>query len=59
MPEKAGRRKAWGARSGARQELLRRNDRMRKEFVSGAAIGELSERYGLSVDSIKKIVYTH
>ncbi|WP_438431575.1 CD3324 family protein [Gorillibacterium sp. sgz500922] len=59
IPEASGGRRPWGAKSGARQELRLRNERMRRDFGSGTAtIGELSDRYGLAFDSVKKIVYT-
>ena len=48
---------AWGSLSGARQKLLKRNQRIYDEYKSGKGVGELSEEYFLSVDSIRKIVY--
>lgn len=48
---------AWGSLSGARQKLLKRNQRIYNEYKNGKGVGELSEEYFLSVDSIRKIVY--
>ena len=48
---------AWGSLSGARQKLLKRNQRIYNEYKRGKGVGELSEEYFLSVDSIRKIVY--
>ena len=50
-------RKNWGENSGARTYYKERNARIRSQFRSGAAIEELAEEYGLSADSICKIVY--
>lgn len=48
----------WGEKSGARQELIRRNNQMRSMFKNGTTIDELSYIFGLSVYTIKKIVYS-
>ena len=48
---------AWGSLSGTRQKLRKRNQRIYDEYRNGKGIGELSEEYFLSVDSIRKIVY--
>ncbi|MDP5276033.1 CD3324 family protein [Chengkuizengella axinellae] len=53
-----GNHKKWGEKSGNRQYLKQRNQAIQEEFQSGASIVELSDRYFLSVYSIKKIVYT-
>lgn len=49
--------KAWGSVSGARQKLLKRNQRIYDEYRNGKSIGELAEQQFLSTDSIKKIIY--
>ncbi len=48
---------AWGSLSGARQKLQKRNQRIYDEYKNGKGVGELSEEYFLSVDSIRKIIY--
>lgn len=48
---------AWGSLSGARKKLLKRNQRIYNEYKNGKGVGELSEEYFLSIDSIRKIVY--
>lgn len=58
IPSADGSRKAWGEKSGARRELVERNQQIRKDFKSGVTIDTLSETYFLSVNSIKKIVYS-
>ena len=59
VPQKSGNRRAWGDKSGVRQELQRRNACIKADFVNGTLIYELSEKYGLSEETIKKIVYSH
>ena len=51
------RRQAWGAASGYRQMLRQRNAEIRARFTIGETIEQLSDRYGLSPESIKRIVY--
>lgn len=47
----------WGKRSGARQKYAERNDEIRRRYKDRVSIEELSVRYFLSPDSIRKIVY--
>ncbi|QUI24094.1 hypothetical protein HZI73_18135 [Vallitalea pronyensis] len=47
----------WGVKSGIRQELIQRNRQIRHLFRDGTSIEELSFVFGLSVYTIKKIVY--
>ena len=47
----------WGSLSGAREKLRKRNQCIYNEYKNGKGVGELSEEYFLSVDSIRKIVY--
>lgn len=49
--------KGWGTASGYRQKLLKRNQTIYNEYVSGKTVSELADEYFLSTDSIKKIVY--
>ena len=58
IPKASGIRKKWGDKTGVRRELSIRNDNIRKEFGHGKTIEELSEKYYLSDNTIKKIVYT-
>jgi len=59
IPKPASQRKKWGENSGSRIYLKQRNERIRRHFMDGMTIGELSDRYYLSSDSIKKIVYSN
>ena len=48
----------WGENSGSRKELNLRSYEIRKKFLEGDTIDQLSNRFCLSSDSIKKIVYS-
>ena len=50
-------RKAWGETSGYQQYIRERNEKIRADFSAGQAIETLMDRYALSYDSIKRIVY--
>ncbi|MEC0167544.1 CD3324 family protein [Paenibacillus graminis] len=58
IPTLPSRRRKWGESSGAAQYYLERNEEIRRIFRTGASVDELSGKYGLSVDSIKKIIYS-
>ncbi|MBD8499692.1 CD3324 family protein [Paenibacillus arenosi] len=58
VPNSEGTRKKWGEKSGNRAYLDLRNSQIRHQFEAGLSIDQLSERYSLSYDSIKKIVYS-
>lgn len=58
IPNEGGTRKRWGQNSGNREYLKLRNDRIRKKFLLGATVEELSKEFYLSFHSIKKIVYS-
>ncbi|WP_432355667.1 CD3324 family protein [Sporosarcina sp. A2] len=51
--------KKWGVASGSRKRLDRRNSKIRERFTNGSTIDELAESNYLSVETIKKIVYSH
>lgn len=58
IPKSKGLRKKWGENSGSRKILNLRNDEIRQKFLDGDTIDQLSDRFCLSSDTIKKIVYT-
>ncbi|WP_058303035.1 CD3324 family protein [Gorillibacterium timonense] len=58
IPTRSNNRKKWGESSGAASYYDVRNKRIRDSFHDGARIGQLAEQFGLSTDTIKKIVYT-
>ncbi|KAA0955502.1 hypothetical protein FQ087_12895 [Sporosarcina sp. ANT_H38] len=49
----------WGTSSGIRQRLDHRNAAIRDAFRKGTYIEQLAQEYYLSVETIKKIVYSH
>lgn len=49
-------KKSWGEASGARSFYKQRNGEIRKKYKEGSTMEELAIEYGLSVDSIRKIV---
>lgn len=58
IPSQSDGRKKWGENSGYREYIQNRNNVIRKKYKNGATIKNLTEEFFLSVDSIKKIIYT-
>ena len=58
IPNKNGRRKAWGIKTNAKTEISERNENIRTEYRNGKSLRELNGKYFLSVDTIKKIIYS-
>ena len=56
IPEKSE-KKQWGERSGARDYYVKRNAEIRRIYREGKTIMELAEEYGLSRDTIRRILY--
>lgn len=51
-------RKQWGSNSGAKSYYIERNAQIRKRYEQeGVKIGELAAEYGLSTDTIRRILY--
>ncbi|MEK4030618.1 MULTISPECIES: CD3324 family protein [Bacillaceae] len=48
----------WGSRSGGRKFIDDRNAAIRRAFQNGEMIERLADEYCLSVETIKKIVYS-
>ncbi len=48
----------WGAVSGSKRFYLERNNRIRALFDDGMSISKLADQFGLSCNTIKKIIYT-
>ena len=56
IPE-ADKKKEWGQKTGAREYYIERNAQIRKKRREGKSIQELADEYGLSHDSIRRILY--
>lgn len=50
-------RKPWGEMNGTRKAIKERNLEIYELYKSGKRIGEISQIYSLSEDSIRKIVF--
>ena len=59
IPKPEGSHQKWGTRSGARRSIAERNKRITQDFRKGMSIADLAEEYFLSIESIKKIVYSN
>ncbi|AKG34623.1 CD3324 family protein [Paenibacillus durus] len=57
IPKCHGPRKKWGENSGGAAYYRARNEEIRDRFHHGISITRLSELYGLSLETIRKIVY--
>jgi len=55
IPRAVGRAK-WGGQTGARAELDRRNSEIRSDYENGVTVPQLSIKYCLCCDSIRKIL---
>ncbi|ABX41934.1 CD3324 family protein [Lachnoclostridium phytofermentans] len=51
-------KKEWGEITGYRKRLQKRNQMICNKYKNGITVTELSEEYYLSIDSIKKILYS-
>lgn len=56
IPRSSEKREGWGKRSGTRAELDMRNREIADEYNSGVSVEELSLKYCLCPDSIRKIL---
>ena len=56
IPKKSN-KAGWGCVSGARGSIDQRNDEIINLHEQGGAISELSERFHLGEETIRKIVY--
>ncbi|MDO7905966.1 CD3324 family protein [Paenibacillus sp. JX-17] len=58
IPVAAGTRKRWGDTTGYRKQLHERNDEIRRQYHEGQSMDALADTFGLSLDRIRKIVYS-
>lgn len=57
IPQTEGIKEPWGSKTGSRKEIINRNMQIKFEKENGKTIEELMDKYNLSYDTIKKIVY--
>ena len=50
-------RKKWGENTGARAYFAERNAQIREKYLQKTSIAHLAEEYGLSEDTLRKIVF--
>ena len=50
-------KKKWGEGSGARQFYKERNEKIQEDYQKGMTMDELVEKYALSLESIRRIIY--
>lgn len=58
IPSESAVRKKWGEKSGNRDFLQKRNEQICIKHKCGYTVPDLAKEFFLSIDSIKKIVYT-
>ncbi|MFD2445027.1 CD3324 family protein [Bacillus sp. CGMCC 1.16607] len=58
IPKRESTRNKWGTKSGSRRLIDSRNERIRIAFYEGETIPELADEFFLSIETIKKIVYS-
>ncbi|MBU3204119.1 CD3324 family protein [Clostridium algidicarnis] len=58
IPSKEDTRKKWGETSGTRDYIRKRNEDIKSKHKGGQTVLNLAEEFFLSIDSIKKIVYS-
>jgi Mor family transcriptional regulator len=58
IPRSGDTRLGWGMKNGTRTMLERRNNEIREMKRRGFSIDELADRFHLSHDSIRKILYS-
>lgn len=51
-------RKKWGEGSGAKVFYEERNNEIRFKFSKGTTVEDLADEYYLSVETIKRVLYT-
>jgi len=57
VPIEQEQQKRWGEVSGYRQALEQRNQQIKEEYQNGISMECLSEKYGLSLYAVRKIIY--
>lgn len=59
IPKPENSHKKWGSKSGTRRLIADRNKAIKEAFRNDRSIEQLANEYFLSIETIKKIVYTN
>ena len=57
IPQKNNVKKSWGISTNSRNEIIERNNEIKKKKKNGATVDELMAEHHLSYDTIKSIIY--
>ncbi len=57
IPKKNNQRAGWGEMNGSRQLLAQRNKEIYLLYKDGLSFEELEQKFNLSIESIRKIIY--
>ncbi|HEU5141227.1 MAG TPA: CD3324 family protein [Bacillales bacterium] len=57
IPKEKNQRAGWGEMNGSRELIFRRNQEICQLYKEGWSFEELEQKYCLSMDSIRKIIY--
>ena len=58
VPKPQNNRKKWGSSTGIRAELVKRNRRIKDDYLHGNSVEKIAETHHLSSETIKKIIYS-
>lgn len=50
-------RTRWGEKNGSRQYYANRNKKIKQKHQEGHSIQEISQKYGLAYETVRKIIY--
>ncbi|WP_166242169.1 CD3324 family protein [Paenibacillus turpanensis] len=56
IPKQSQTRAGWGENNGTRQQMLKRNKEIYLQYKNGMTTIQLTQKYHLSEDSIRKII---
>ncbi|WP_042144539.1 CD3324 family protein [Paucisalibacillus sp. EB02] len=57
IPKANQKRVAWGEVSGSKALITKRNEEILQLYTNGKSFDELAQKFHLSIDSIRKIIY--
>lgn len=48
---------SWGEKSGSKHYFQNRNNEIKQQYQAGCSIEQLSQKYGLAYETVRKIIY--